>query len=208
MGIYIQIGAGAGDLDSRANFRDGFSEYVKNLNPDSIEKIVLVEPNPINIEKLIACWRNYPQALIYKVGIRRLSDNEKFINFFYAEEDGPHYQVFSMQKEHVLKHYPNSDIKQLKVETLELQELINHAAEDSLIELLSIDIEGIDGDILLETDWSKINCRNLSFEHLHLGKKFEAVLRHLSDCGYRFIGRGLDFNGYDLMYEHAKLHSP
>lgn len=36
MGIYIQIGAGAGDLDSRANFRDGFTEYVKKLDPKSI----------------------------------------------------------------------------------------------------------------------------------------------------------------------------
>jgi hypothetical protein len=44
MGIYIQIGAGAGDLDSRANFRDGFSEYVKKLDTKSISKIILVEP--------------------------------------------------------------------------------------------------------------------------------------------------------------------
>ena len=27
--IYIHIGAGAGDLDSGAHFRDGFSEFVK-----------------------------------------------------------------------------------------------------------------------------------------------------------------------------------
>jgi hypothetical protein len=33
MGTYIQIGAGAGDLDSRANFRDGLTEYVKKLDP-------------------------------------------------------------------------------------------------------------------------------------------------------------------------------
>ena len=30
-GIFIQIGAGAGDLDSRANNRDGFTEFIKKL---------------------------------------------------------------------------------------------------------------------------------------------------------------------------------
>jgi FkbM family methyltransferase len=204
MGIYIQIGAGAGDLDSRANFRDGFTEYVKKLNPNLIEKIILVEPNPINFKKLLECWSKYPQVMIYKYGIRRVSDGEKFINFFYAEEDGPHYQVFSMEKEHVLKHYPNGAIRTLKIETLELPELINHATGGKAIEMLSIDIEGIDADILLETDWREINCKNLSFEHLHLGDKLKPVLRHLSNCGYRFIGSGLDTHGYDLMYENMK----
>ena len=29
-GIFIQVGAGAGDLDTRANCRDGFTEFVKS----------------------------------------------------------------------------------------------------------------------------------------------------------------------------------
>jgi hypothetical protein len=37
-GIFIQIGAGAGDLDQRANCRDGFSEFIKNLPRDRIKK--------------------------------------------------------------------------------------------------------------------------------------------------------------------------
>ena len=30
-GIFIQIGAGACDKDSRANYRDGFTEFVKKI---------------------------------------------------------------------------------------------------------------------------------------------------------------------------------
>jgi hypothetical protein len=41
MTIYIQVGAGAGDQDSRAGFRDGFSEYVKKLDPNLIKRIIL-----------------------------------------------------------------------------------------------------------------------------------------------------------------------
>jgi len=201
MGIYIQIGAGAGDLDSRANFRDGFSEYVKKLDIKSISKIILVEPNPINLDKLSECWKNYPQATIFKYGIRRLLDSENFINFYYALEDAPHFQVFSMVKDHVLKHYPHGNIKSIQVKTINFLELLNQVTEGAPIELLSLDIEGIDGDILLETDWRYVNCKNLSFEHLHLGDRLQPVLRHLGKCGYMFIGNGLDVNGFDLMYE-------
>lgn len=201
MGIYIQIGAGAGDLDSRANFRDGFTEYVKKLDSKCIQKIILVEPNPINLDKLSECWKNYPQANIFKYGIRRLLDSENFINFYYAEEDGPHFQVFSMVEEHVRKHYPQGVINSIQVETINLMEFLKLAADGEPIDLLSIDIEGIDGDILLETDWRQVNCKNLSFEHLHLGDRLQPVLRHLGKCGYMFIGNGLDVNGFDLMYE-------
>ena len=51
-GIFIQIGAGAGDLDKRANCRDGFTEFIKRLPRQFIKKIILVEPNPLNIPLL------------------------------------------------------------------------------------------------------------------------------------------------------------
>jgi hypothetical protein len=38
--IYIQIGSGAGDLDSRVNFRDGFSELIKKLDSSTIDRIL------------------------------------------------------------------------------------------------------------------------------------------------------------------------
>ena len=38
-GIFIQIGAGAGDKDSRANYRDGFTEFVKKLPKNRIKKL-------------------------------------------------------------------------------------------------------------------------------------------------------------------------
>jgi hypothetical protein len=31
-GIFIQIGAGTGDLDKRANCRDGFTEFIKKTS--------------------------------------------------------------------------------------------------------------------------------------------------------------------------------
>jgi len=64
-GIFIQIGAGAGDLDKGANCRDGFTEFIKSLPRDRIKKIILVEPNPLNISLLRECWKDYSEAIIY-----------------------------------------------------------------------------------------------------------------------------------------------
>jgi hypothetical protein len=50
-GIFVQLGAGAGDLDPRANYNDGFTNFIKKLPLESIKKIVLVEPNPKKYSK-------------------------------------------------------------------------------------------------------------------------------------------------------------
>jgi hypothetical protein len=69
MSVYVQIGAGAGDRDSRHNFKDAFTEYVKLLDNNTVEEILLVEPNPANILSLKECWADYPQAKIINAGI-------------------------------------------------------------------------------------------------------------------------------------------
>ena len=56
--IFVHVGAGTGDLAPSSNFRDGFTEYVKNIN-FSEKKIYVVEANPKNLEKLKDCWKNY-----------------------------------------------------------------------------------------------------------------------------------------------------
>lgn len=38
---FVQIGAGAGDLDPRAHHRDGFTEIIKSLSLSSTDKIIL-----------------------------------------------------------------------------------------------------------------------------------------------------------------------
>ena len=68
-GIFIQVGAGAGDLDPRANYRDGFTELIKSLPKHRIKKIILIEPNPLNIPHLRECWKDYPEATIIEVAI-------------------------------------------------------------------------------------------------------------------------------------------
>lgn len=205
--IYLQVGAGAGDQDIRSGFKDGFTDYVKSLNLDINCRIILLEPNPINIPYLKKCWKSYPQAEIYPFGICLAEEKNKSINFYYAEEDAPHYQVFSMNRAHVLMHYPDKFIKDKVIECLSLKEFIQKYTDDERIELLALDIEGIDSDILLETDFGSINCQRLSFEYIHLGGKRKRVINKLGEEGFIFVGKGLDHNGYDYLFKKISSNS-
>jgi FkbM family methyltransferase len=209
MESYIQIGAGAGDQDARADFRDGFTEFVKRRPPNQIAKIILVEPNPFNIEALKRCWKDYPQAQILQMGVcpRSLVTTEKKQTFYYAEEDAPHFQVFSLKKEHVQKHYPDGTIRSVEVPVVPINQFIDRIIGVEHISMFALDIEGIDAEILLDIDWRNINVEYVSFEDIHLGRKRIAVLRHLGRSGYMFVGSGLDTNGFDLMYQKLKMAS-
>jgi len=199
---YVQIGAGAGDQDGRANFRDGFTEYIKDLDPRSIHRLILVEPNPTNIPALRKCWKDYPQAEILQIGIRTADCTEKNLVFYFAADDAPHFHAFSLRESHVRKHYPHSPIQTVTLPTITVSELL-HSIGTS-IELLALDIEGIDAEIILEIDWASHPCKRVSFEFLHLGKSARAVYDRLRNAGYFCTGWGLDVNHYDLMYERPR----
>ena len=198
---FIQVGAGAGDLDPRSEYRDGFTERVKSQDPNTVGRIILVEPNPTNIPLLKECWKNYPQAEIYEVGICLETTAEKFITFYYAEEDAPHFHVFSMREEHVRKHYHHAEIKSKIIECITFKELLlRTGVVGTTVDLIGLDIEGIDAEVILETDWNSINCKYLSVEHLHLGDKAQLIHNTLAAAGYQFNGNGIDHHGYDWSF--------
>lgn len=205
--IYLQVGAGAGDRDIRSGFKDGFTDYIKSISHDINYRIILIEPNPINIPYLKACWENYLKAEIYPIGICLEKSKNQSITFYYADEDGPHFQVFSMNREHVLFHYPDNLIKEKVIECLSLRDFIQKYVGNEIIEILALDIEGIDADILLETDFTKVNCNVLSFEYIHLGDNAKKVFNKLATEGFIFAGRGLDHNGYDYMFKKISVNS-
>jgi len=210
METYVQIGAGAGDQDSRANFRDGFTEFVKKRHPNQVSRIILVEPNPFNIEALRRCWKDYPQAEIVQMGVcpqSHLTTNEKQ-TFYYAEEDAPCFQVFSLKRSHVEKHYPNGTIRAVEIPIISVNKFIERFIGANHVSMLALDIEGIDAEIILDINWENLNVFRVSFEHIHLGENMGNVLRHLARNGYMFIGNGLDTSGFDLMYENMKFTGP
>jgi FkbM family methyltransferase len=203
-GIFIQIGAGAGDLDKRANCRDGFTEFIKKLPRNRIKKIILVEPNPLNVPLLTECYKDYPESVIYEIGIIPKSFKSNIMQLYYCPSDAPHYQVASINKSHIQKHYGNDcEIKKFDIKTQNLEDFINEITSEE-IEILSLDIEGIDAEVILDLNFSNINLKYLSFEYIHLGNNEKNVLKHLTNNNFYFLGKGLDYNGFDYLYVKLK----
>jgi FkbM family methyltransferase len=205
---FVQVGSGAGDLDPRANFRDGFTELIKKIRLPESSRIILVEPNPLNLDQLKNCWNEFKNIEIFELGIVPKFYSQKILRFFFTELDKPHYQMASFNPKHVLKKYQNlkeQDLKVIIVDTLDLKTFLDQVTRGGKIVLLALDVEGMETEILLETDFSAINICFLSFERLHLGARELEVMTHLSNCGFEFVGSGVDHNGYDVLFK--KLHT-
>ena len=69
------------------------------------------------------------------------------------------------------------------------------------IDYLSIDIEGMDYDVLINLNLNKFQIKNISFEHLHLSffEKIKIVYK-LIKHNYYFSGMGFDLRKSDWMF--------
>ena len=203
MKTLIQIGGGMGDLDPRNQFKDGFTDYVKKkLQVQLYDKILVVEANPFNIEKLCECWKNFSNVKIFDLAIVGQNYEGKSLELFYTEDDKPSYQVTSKFKKHVEKHYPESKILSKNVKISRINDFLYEEARNSTIEYLSIDVEGMEFELISSLDFNRFNIKNISIEFLHLTKKIRKdLLKILIKNGYSFKGKGFDIRGYDLMFQ-------
>ena len=200
---FVHLGACIGDWGDSDQIKCGFTKFIKqNSNKD--DKIFLIEANPKNIPKLDECYKQYSNVKILNLGISNL--NNENVSFFYTEDDAPYYMVSSTQIEHVKKHYPNSKIKEFKIKTISVNNLFKNFVINSEIDYLSIDLEGIDYEVLMAIDFKKYTIRNISIEHLHLSKfQKRKMVNHLLNYGYSYCGFGYDYNNYDYLFKKKKI---
>ena len=203
--IYVHIGAGAGDLDSGALFRDGFSEFVKQ-NDDDDKKIYVVEANPSNISKLEETWKNYKNIEIFNFAISSSAKFEKKIKFYYSLDDAPHYQQFSNDIDHVKKIYKDLDkIKFKYIDCVKINEFLDKNFNNKIIDYFSIDIEGMDYEVIQDINLKKFKIINFSFEHLQLdlNQKINTFKKFLK-FNYSYNGSGIDHNNFDWTFKKKK----
>ena len=201
MSIYIQLGAGAGDKDYSADFRDGFSAYVKRRVVNADDKIILVEANFFNLSALATAWQDFPTAVILQMAI---SAGEKGavheLDFFYVQEDAPYFQVSSLKKSHVQKFYPEAEILSFSVQAMGINEFLTKECGINPIELLAIDIEGMDFLVMHELDLSLFEIHLISYEKSHINFQESLLTRKLKSFGYREGGSGMDPHNSDVLW--------
>jgi len=201
MSYYIQIGAGAGDQDESANYKDGFTDFIKKKTYNKDDKILIVEANPLNLDKLKICWKDYSNLKIYNLAIVDSNFKNNSIKLFYTEDDKPCYQVTSIYIEHVKKHYPKSIILEKNIESKKINDFLSEEIDDQKIEYLAIDAEGIDFYLIMDLNLKKFDIKNISIESIHLEKEQKKILvNKLLENGYSYNGKGFDVNGSDLMF--------
>ena len=200
--IFVHLGGGVGDLDPRADFRCGFTEMIKSEIAKN-DQAFIVEANPKNIDKLKSCYKNYENVNVLNFAITH--ENSKECEFFLTEDDKPYYQVCSLDINHVKKHYPNSTINSFKIKALNINEFIERYISNK-IDYLSVDLEGIDYEILMKIDLLKTSIENISIEHLHLNKsQKKKMINHLNKHGYSYCGNGYDHQNFDYLFKKKKI---
>ena len=202
---FVHIGGGAGDQDPSSDYRDGFSEYVKN-HKCKIKNIFVVEANPKNIKKLKLTWKKYKNIKILNYAIIPNNSKKKKIKLYYSEEDAPHYQLLSNKTLHIKRYFPHSKIKFLLANTLKINTFFYKYFKNKIIDSFSIDIEGADFDIFMDIDLKKYVIKKISIEYLHLNKKQKKIIiKKMIENGYSYTGFGLDHKNIDWMFEKKKL---
>ena len=193
---YVQIGAGSSNFDK--NFKDGFTNFLKQNNKNI--EIFIVEANSIHIKKLKKIWKRYKKTQIFNFAIIPDNINQKTMTFFYSEKDSPDFQIFSNSIKFVRKHFTTGKIRRKTVKCKSLSVFLDQNFLKK-IDFLSLDIEGMDYEVIKNFKFKKFDIKNISFEHLHLSF-FEKIIiiYKLTLSDYFFSGMGFDLRKSDWMF--------
>lgn len=172
----VQIGANRGS--------DDLSELIGETQPNLL---VLVEPMIIHNETLKDHYKWVNNLHIENIIITTGESCD--LDFFYHLDDGPGFEVATVDINHIIKHYGHGSIDKIvktQIKALNINELFQNYDLKEL-DILFIDAEGIDDEIIKSIDFSKIEIQNIYFENLHI--KDHNIYKYLSDLGYDIIHR-------------------
>ena len=175
----VQVGANKGD--------DTLAKHIKK-NYDKLDFALFVEANPLHIEDLKKCYEGYENVFIENIAIKPSTYKEDTLKLYYYEDDAPLYAVTSCVKSHIEKHYRHfhyneEKLHQFEVPALTIDELfLKYNIQE--LDWLLLDVEGIDAELLLDTDWSKYDIKKIEYEKLHLGENKKPIEKIFKDLGY------------------------
>ena len=170
---YLDLGANhAKEMsNSYAYYENGASGVLVEANPELIDELKEIRPRDVIINKAIAFG------------------NEKNINFYVMSGDGLSTLSYKSAQE-AMKVNPDIHVKQIyHVETIRVNEILEKYFKQG-IDILSIDLEGIEEEILKQIDFKKfrpiiIVLENIEYRpYLVLGERCDKAGKILRDENY------------------------
>lgn len=177
MKIIVQIGV--------CDAKDHVQDYVKSLSQSDIF-CVFIEANPYSIPLIHDAYKFLNNKIISNIAISTYTGTIKlFLPPWYKTGDA---QVASVNKNHVVMHQvPENTVQEIEIPCLTLNSYLNNVLGldvNDIIDRLYIDVEGHDVDIILSTDFSKLNIKEIFFETAHTDGTFSGTTDIYTD---RFI---------------------
>jgi FkbM family methyltransferase len=185
----VQIGSNKGNDDLSKYLKDKYKELDFGL---------FVEANPLHIGSLLNCYSLYENAIVENIAIKVSSYPDDNVKLYYHENDGPMYHVASLVKEHILVYYSPEGLRSFDIPCITIEQLFDKYEIETLDWLL-LDIEGIDAEILLTTDWTKYGIKKIEYEKLHLGSHEKEIENLFKQLGYTQV-ESLD-KKYDVAWK-------
>jgi len=178
----VQIGANRGN--------DDLSKIIGDINPNIL---ILVEPMSLHNDELKKFYSRLDNVHIENVVID--DETGKEIDFFYHLDDGPGYEVASIDSKHIYErhtHLSKERISSLKIKTISINDLFKKFNLTE-IDILFIDAEGHDDEIIKSIDFNLFKIKKIYFENLHI-TDFN-IYNILISNGYEIV-KGVGTNGW------------
>lgn len=189
---FIQVGA---------NIGNSHQDIIWPIIRERKWKGIFIEPIPHAFNKLIENYKDLEGSFFENIAIMNYNG---YVDIYWS----PLYnaEISSVN----WMHSPDRNVNKITCPCLTLEGLFKKY-NLTTVELLQIDTEGLDGLILLRTNFNNIHPKYIRFEHLHLGKNGNVsksiVMDYLSEW-YNEIedlydNTRIDTNekGYDTMLE-------
>jgi len=156
-------------------------DLTKIIKKSKLDLLILVEPLHYHNTNIQNCYSYVNNKFIENIAIT--VNNEVETNFYVDRDDGPLYEVASLDINHLIKHGCKIEkIKKLKVKCLHINQLFEKYNITDL-DILYIDAEGIDDLIIKSIDFNKINISKIYFENLHITQP--DIYTYLENKGYK-----------------------
>ena len=165
---------------------DGASgEYVCPLIKNQYEKVLIVEGSPEVFKRLEKNYNHYHNVTLLNAVV---TGDGRDVIFYEATKFGG--ETNSVLKNHI-EHFVDKDYREINTKSIGINELLISQGFDNL-DWLHIDIEGMDDEVILNLDFTKINKPKVIIYEKCNTIDSEKTLKFLEDNGY-FIW--VDVNG-------------